>query len=328
MPKTLQFQDIQVPNPGFGAMSLSGGYGPADDDESLKVLARAYELGCTFWDTAAVYGMGHNEELIGRFLKATPGAREKLFIGSKCGWDIDFEKKTNGGVINTAEHIHKTIDSSIKRLGTTPDLYYLHRRDPRTPLEETIGALAEIKKAGKCKYIGISECSAETLRAACKIAHIDALQIEYSPWYTDHERNDLIAAARDNGVTIIAYSPLGKGMLTGKYKDASQFAGDIRGSAPRFSAENLPKNLRLVEEFEKLAKAKGCTPGQLSIAWVAAQGAIPIPGTKSVSRLEENFGAGKVDLSEAELKAIREIIVSAEPVGNRYSDAHMAMVGK
>jgi aryl-alcohol dehydrogenase-like predicted oxidoreductase len=160
------------------------------------------------------------------------------------------------------------------------------------------------------------------------VAHIDALQIEYSPWFTDHERNDLIAAARDNGVTIIAYSPLGKGMLTGKYKDASQFAGDIRGSAPRFSAENLPKNLRLVEEFEKLAKTKGCTPGQLSIAWVAAQGAIPIPGTKSVSRLEENFGAGNVELSEAELKAIREIIVSAEPVGNRYSDAHMAMVGK
>ncbi|KZW01906.1 Aldo/keto reductase [Exidia glandulosa HHB12029] len=327
MPSTVKFQDIIVPTPGFGAMSLSHGYGPADEETSLKVLAKAYELGCTFWDTAAVYGMGHNEALIGRFLRENHIPRDKVFIGSKCGFDIDFEKKTNNGVTNSADHINKFIELTKERLGSYPDLYYLHRIDPNTPLEESIPALDGLKKSGKVKYIGLSEPSAKTLRKACSIAHIDALQIEYSPWFTDHEHNDLIAAARELGVTIVAYSPLGKGALTGAYRDRASFASDIRGTIPRFSEENYEGNLRLVDAFASLAANKGCTPGQLSLAWVAAQGAIPIPGTKRVERVEENWAATDVTLTEEELVEIRKVITEAEPKGARYGEVHLKMVG-
>ncbi|ORX37922.1 NADP-dependent oxidoreductase domain-containing protein [Kockovaella imperatae] len=326
---TLAFQNIHVPSPGYGAMSLSHAYGPADDDESIRVLKTALDSGCTFWDTAVVYGMGHNESLIGRFLKENPDAREKLFIASKCGWDLDFEKKENHGVTNKVAHIQEYIQGTIKRLGTTPDLYYLHRMKPEeTPLSESIAALDGLKKAGKCKYIGLSEPSARTLRKACEVAHIDAIQIEYSPWFIDHERDGLIDAARELGVSIVAYSPLGKGLLTGKHRDASAFSKDIRGTAPRYTGENFDKNLALVDEFERLAKSKGCTPGQLSLAWVAAQGAIPIPGTKNADRVKENWGANKVTLTEGELKEIRKVIQENEPVGDRYAEGHMALVGK
>ena len=245
-------------------------------------------------------------------------------------YQLDFEKKENKGVTNKPDHILSYYEGSVERLGSAPDLFYLHRIDPTTPIQDSITALNSLKESGKVKYIGLSEPSADTLREALKgkytrgqgdrqltsVAHIDALQIEYSPWFVDHERDELIDVARENGVTIVAYSPLGKGVLTGKFKDASQFANDIRSQAPRF-AENFKDNLKIVEEFERLASKKGCTPGQLSIAWVAAQGAVPIPGTKNAGRLEENWGATNVSLSEDELKEIRKAIEEAEPKGNR-----------
>ncbi|KAJ9096334.1 hypothetical protein QFC21_005154 [Naganishia friedmannii] len=329
MTRTLPFQDISVPVPGFGAMGFSMGYGPAKDEESLQTLAKAVELGCTFWDSAVVYGAGHNESLIGRFFKENPGSREKVFIASKCGIECDFEtKKTEMKVNNSAAHIKEYIEGTIERLGTAPDLYYLHRIEPGRSLDESINALNDLKRAGKCKYIGLSECGTETLRKACKIAHIDALQIEYSPWFTDHEQNGLIDAAKELGVAVVAFSPLGKGILTGAYQSTSDFKeGDVRKNIPRFSEENLSTNMRIVREFQKLAEKKGCTSGQLALAWVIAQGAIPIPGTKSAERLTENFGASNVDLDEEELKELRKLVEEAKPRGNRYNEASMKAVG-
>lgn len=216
-------------------------------------------------------------------------------------------------------------------------MYYLHRIEPGRDLKESIGALNGLKQKGKCKYIGLSECSADTLRKACAgtishdttliglhaltdflaVAKIDALQIEYSPWFTDHEQNGLIEAARELGVTIIAYSPLGKGMLTGTFTSPDQFGSDLRARTPRFQAENFEKNSRIVEEFKRLAAQKSCTPGQLSLAWVMAQGAIPIPGTRRIERMEENFNAGDITLSEEDLQAIRKVVEEAKPVGPR-----------
>jgi aryl-alcohol dehydrogenase-like predicted oxidoreductase len=258
---------------------------------------------------------------------------------------IDFEKREQTGpVTNSKAHINEFIEGSTARLGTVPDLYYLHRIDANTPLEESIGALDGLKKAGKCKYIGLSECSADTLRKACSsesgviqdwrqspavctgarlmgyiVAHIDALQIEYSPWCLDHESDGVIDAARELGVTIIAYSPLGRGVLTGKFRDASLFQGpnDNRGTIPKYGAEMLPANLRLVDELEAIAKTKGCSVGQLCIAWVAAMGAIPIPGTKRVDRLEENWASREVELTKEDLDKIRGIITASAPQGAR-----------
>ncbi|KAI9010518.1 NADP-dependent oxidoreductase domain-containing protein [Hyaloraphidium curvatum] len=330
MVRMLPFADISVPAPGFGGMSLSSVWGKAEDAESLALLMRAVEIGCTFWDTAAIYGSGHNEKLIGAFFKENPGARDKVFVASKCGFVVDFSGTGTrpAQVTNSKEHIEEYIEGSIERLGTKPDLYYLHRIEPGRDLNESIGALDGIRKKGRCKYIGLSECSAETLRKACKIAKIDALQIEYSPWYIDHERNDLLKAARDNGVAVIAYSPLGKGVLTGTFASPSDFPeGDLRRNTPRFQGENFAANMRLVEGIKAMAEKKGCTPGQLALAWVMAQGAIPIPGTRRVARMEENFAAGEVELSDGDLGELRKLIDEAEPVGARYPEAMMKMVG-
>ncbi|OCF32142.1 aldo-keto reductase [Kwoniella heveanensis BCC8398] len=323
MGRSLPFQDIEVPVPGFGCMGFSQSYGPTNDEQSHKTLQTAIDIGCTFWDSAVVYGKGHNERLIGDFFRKT-GTRDKVFIASKCGFDVN----GLGVVTNKATHINEYIEGTKERLGSYPDLYYLHRIDPNTPLEESITALDGLKKGGKTRYIGLSECGVATLRKACSIAKIDALQIEYSPWFTDHEENGLIDAAKELGVTIIAYSPLGKGILSGKYRDPDDFPeGDIRRTIPRFNRENMPKNLRIVDEFEKLAQKKGTTSGQLALAWVIAQGAIPIPGTKSSERLEENWAAGEVALDDAELKELRALIEDAKPTGARYGEAALKMVG-
>lgn len=254
-----------------------------------------------------------------------------LFYVSKTDLQFDPETGKRHGITNSAKHIHTFIDHSIERLGTTPDLYYLHRRDPNTPLEESVGALAEIKAQGKCKYIGISEPSVATLRAACKsvscptslyighasqcvpaltcaVAHIDAVQIEYSPFCLQPELNGMLDACRELGVAVVAFSPLGAGFLTGKFTDPEQFKGDLRGSSPRFQGEAFKENLKLLKTFEGIAADKGCTSSQLALAWVANQGAIPIPGTKSVSRLEENWGAHGVDLTDEDMRRIRECI--------------------
>jgi aryl-alcohol dehydrogenase-like predicted oxidoreductase len=327
MVKTFQFQDVQVQSPGFGCMGLSFGLGTnLSLEEAEPVLLKAIELGCTFWDTAVVYQAGVNEKLLGEFIRKH-NVRDKVFIASKCGIAcLDGES----GVTNSPSHIKKYIDDTIERLGFTPDLYYLHRIDPNTPLEESIPALDECRKSGKTKYIGLSECSAKTLRKANSIAKIDAVQAEYSAFETLHETDGLIDTARELNVAYVAYSPLGHGWLVDNfdYSSPDDFVpDDFRRSVPKFQGENFYKNKAIVEEIKKLAKKKGCTTPQIALAWVAAQGMIAIPGTTKAKRLEENWASRDVELTDEERKEMRKIIDQAKPAGNRYAPAQQAMVG-
>ncbi|OQD59968.1 hypothetical protein PENPOL_c035G10710 [Penicillium polonicum] len=327
MVKTLPFGDIQIPTPGFGAMGLSFGLGSnLSLEQAEPVLLKAIELGCTFWDTAVVYQAGVNEKLLGDFIRKH-NVRDKVFIASKCGFDV---MGGNGAITNSASHIKEYIEGTIERLGFTPDLYYLHRIDPNTPLTESIPALDEIRKAGKTKYIGLSECSAATLRKANSIAKIDAVQAEYSAFETLHETDDLIETAKELGIAYVAYSPLGHGWLVDNfdYKSPDDFApDDFRRNSPKFQGENFYKNLAIVEEIKKLATRKGCKISQIALAWVVSQGLIPIPGTTKAARLEENWASRDIELTEEEKLEMRKIIDAAKPHGNRYGPAHQAMVG-
>ncbi|THV47287.1 hypothetical protein BGAL_0321g00020 [Botrytis galanthina] len=331
MVKTIPFGDIQVANPGFGAMGLSFGLGSnLSLEEAEPVLLKAIELGCTFWDTAVVYAAGINEKLLGDFIRKH-NVRDKVFIASKCGFDCMGKAEGGvGGVTNSASHIKEYIEGTIERLGFTPDLYYLHRIDPNTPLEESIPALDEIRKAGKTKFIGLSECSAATLRKANSIAKIDALQAEYSAFETIHETDGLIETAKELGIAYVAYSPLGHGWLVDDFpfKTPDDFPeGDFRRTSPKFQGENFYKNKAIVEEIKKLATRRGCTITQIALAWVAAQGMIAIPGTTKPERLEANFASRNIDLTKEELQEMRKIVDAAKPQGNRYSAAAQAMVG-
>ncbi|KAJ6139862.1 hypothetical protein N7471_006348 [Penicillium samsonianum] len=327
MVKTLPFGDIQIPTPGFGAMGLSFGLGSnLSLEEAEPVLLKAIELGCTFWDTAVVYQAGVNEKLLGDFIRKH-NVRDKIFIASKCGFNVI---GGDGSITNSASHIKEYIEGTIERLGFTPDLYYLHRIDPNTPLTESIPALDEIRKAGKTKYIGLSECSAATLRKANSIAKIDAVQAEYSAFETLHETDGLIETAKELGVAYVAYSPLGHGWLVDNfdYNSPDDFApDDFRRNSPKFQGENFYKNRAIVEEIKKLAARKGCKISQIALAWVASQGLIPIPGTTKAARLEENWASRDIELSEEETQEMRRIIDAAKPHGNRYGPAHQAMVG-
>ncbi|KAM0269236.1 hypothetical protein ACHAQH_009810 [Verticillium albo-atrum] len=326
MVHTLPFADIEVPSPGFGAMGISFGLGSnLTMEQAEPVLLKAIELGCTFWDTAVVYQAGVNEKLLGDFIRKH-NVRDKVFLASKCGFDCFGD----GSVTNSASHITEYIEGTIERLGFTPDLYYLHRIDPNTPLEESIPALDKIRKQGKTKYIGLSECSAATLRKANSIAKIDALQAEYSAFETLHETDGLIEAAKELGIAYVAYSPLGHGWLVDEfpYKSPDDFAADdFRRTVPKFQGENFYKNKAIVTEIQTLAKRKGCTLTQIALAWVASQGMIAIPGTTKPTRLEENFASREVQLTDEEKKELRSIIDSAKPVGNRYNEANQARVG-
>jgi aryl-alcohol dehydrogenase-like predicted oxidoreductase len=327
MVKTLPFSDIQIPTPGFGAMGLSHGLGSnLSLEEAEPVLLKAIELGCTFWDTAVVYQAGVNEKLLGDFIRKH-NVRDKVFIASKCGFNVI---GGDGSITNSASHIKEYIEGTIERLGFTPDLYYLHRIDPNTPLTESIPALDEIRKAGKTKYIGLSECSAATLRKANSIAKIDAVQAEYSAFETLHETDGLIDTAKELGVAYVAYSPLGHGWLVDNfdYNSPDDFSpNDFRRTVPKFQGDNFYKNRAIVEEIKKLAARKGCKTSQIALAWVASQGLIPIPGTTKAARLEENWASRDIELIEEEKQAMREIIDAAKPQGNRYGPAHQAMVG-
>jgi aryl-alcohol dehydrogenase-like predicted oxidoreductase len=252
-------------------------------------------------------------------------------VASKCGIAcLESDKGVHSGVTNSPDHIKKYIDGTIERLGFTPDLYYLHRIDTNTPLEESIPALDECRKAGKTKYIGLSECSAKTLRKANSIAKINAVQAEYSAFETVHETDGLIDTAKELGVAYVAYSPLGHGWLVDNfdYNSPDDFASDdFRRTVPKFQGENFYNNKAIVEEIKKLASKKGCTTPQIALAWVAAQGMIAIPGTTKPKRLEENWGSREIELTEEEKKEMRRIVNQAKPSGNRYSAAHQAMVG-
>jgi len=305
---------------GLGCMGMSEWYGQHDNDQSIKVLNLALDRGCTFWDTADIYGNGSNEELLAKVLKTR---RSEVFLCTKYGI-VRNEKGEFLGVKSTPEYIRESCNASLKRLGVnTIDLYYQHRVDKDVPIEETVRAMAQLVHDGKVRYLGLSECSADTLRRACKVHPIAAIQVEYSPWTTDIERNGVLQAARENNVAIVAYAPLGRGFLTGRFKSPEDFEeNDYRRSSPRFQGDNFTKNYEIVNRITEMAHTKGVTPAQLTLAWVMAQGRdfIPIPGTKNQKYLEENLGALNVKLNDEDMKQVRNIIDSIEIHGPRYNE--------
>ncbi|CAF0897401.1 unnamed protein product [Rotaria sordida] len=312
----------EVSSIGYGAMGLSAFYGScASDEERFKVLDRAIELGSNFIDTADVYG--DSEELIGKYLKKYPEQRKKIFLATKFGFVTSPDGKFS--VRGDAEYVRQANERSLKRLGLDSiDLYYAHRIDKNVPIEETIKAMKELIDNGKIKYIGLSECSSDTLRRAYSIHPISCVQIEYSPFSLDIERDDiaLLNTCRQLGVAIVCYSPLGRGFFTGQIKSPDDFEeNDFRKNLPRFSKENFQKNLQLVEDLKEIAKKKNCTPGQLTLAWILAQGNdfIPIPGTSKIKNLEENIGAIHIHLTNQEVKQIRQACEKANVFGERYA---------
>jgi aryl-alcohol dehydrogenase-like predicted oxidoreductase len=325
--RTLGRNGPQVSALGLGCMGMSDFYGAHDDAESIATIQHALDRGVTLLDTADMYGPHTNEELVGRAIK---GRREQAFVATKFGIVRDPANPQARGVSGRPEYVRAACEGSLKRLGIeTIDLYYQHRVDPNVPIEETVGAMAELVTAGKVRYLGLSEASGQTLARACAVHPIAALQSEFSLWTRDPEENGMLAACRRLGVALVAYSPLGRGFLTGAIRSPDDFeADDFRRSNPRFQGGNFARNLALVDEVKKLATDKGCSPAQLALAWVLAQGedVLAIPGTRHRSRLDENLGALDVQLGATELAAIDAVFPPNAAAGDRYTGPSMQMV--
>jgi aryl-alcohol dehydrogenase-like predicted oxidoreductase len=321
-------QGVEASELGLGCMGMSEFYGPRNDEESLRTLDRALELGISFWDTADVYGPFLNEELVGKALK---GRRGQVTLATKFGILRDPNDPGKRGFSGRPDYVRSACEASLKRLGIEQiDLYYLHRVDPNTPIEETVGAMGELVKQGKVRGIGLSEVSAATLRLAHAVHPVSAVQSEYSIWSRDPEE-EILDACRELGVAFVAYSPLGRGFLTGQIKSPEDLApDDYRRYSPRFQGENFNRNLELVSRIEQLAAGKGCTPSQLALAWVLSRGGpiFPIPGTKRIQYLEENAAALNVHLTDADLSLIDQVAPKGVASGSRYPAEMMGSVNK
>jgi aryl-alcohol dehydrogenase-like predicted oxidoreductase len=323
--RTLGPSGPEVSGLGLGCMGMSAFYGTADEGEARATLARSLELGCNFLDTSDMYGPFTNEELIGSAIAAN---RDEVFLATKFGIKLVEAGNLLDRVIDGSPgYVRSACEASLKRLGTDYiDLYYQHRVDPNTPIEETVGAMAELVKDGKVRHLGLSEASAETIRRAHAVHPIAAVQTEYSLWTRDVE-DEILPTLRELGIALVAYSPLGRGFLSGRFSSTDELEeGDFRRHGPRFSGENLKQNLTLAARVRELAAERSITPGQLALAWVLSrwEHVVPIPGTKRVSYLEENLAAADVELSDADAQAIADAIPAA--AGTRYPEAIMSQV--